>query len=71
MTTEYEVGNIQADFQNFYSIWKGHERNGEWADVNNSVYKKRGPHAEFAQHSLQANHALLMMYLCQKDKLII
>lgn len=38
MTTEYEVGNIQADLQNFYSIWKGHETNEEWEEVNNSLY---------------------------------
>ena len=35
------------------------------------AYIKKGSHAEFARHTLQANHALLNMYLCQKDKLMI
>jgi hypothetical protein len=41
--TWYEVGNIQADLQNFYSLRKGHETTGEWAGVNNSLYKKGVP----------------------------
>jgi hypothetical protein len=36
-----------------------------------TAYIKNGSHAEFAQHTLQANHALLTMYLCQKDKFVI